>query len=441
MKRPNFPSDFIIGSATASYQVEGDRKGRTSCIWDDFARIPGKVWCGENGDVAADQVNRMKEDVALMAKLGLKAYRFSVSWPRVMPNGGDKVNKEGIQYYKDLCNELHKYGIKACCTMYHWDLPSEIQEKGGWANRETAYLFQRYAEALYRELGEYVDMWITLNEPFCICYLGYSVGVHAPGISDEKAFTAAVHHTNLAHGLAVESYRKTGLKAPIGIVWNPIAPRSATRNREDRDAALRARAIQSEIYMGPVVGKGYPKVVTEDMGFSFPIEKGDMEIISSKIDFYGINYYNEHPVEKDQGRFGFKEAKSWEDVTSGLHWPIVEEGLYRLLKWTDEYTDHLDVYITENGSAEEDTVSSDGHVHDKRRIDYYSKHFNIAERAINEGIKLKGYFCWSFIDNYEWTYGYTKRFGIVYCDYNTLSRIPKDSAYYIRDVIAGYGDF
>lgn len=441
MKRPNFPQDFIIGSATASYQVEGDREGRTSCIWDDFSRIPGKVWCGENGDVAADQVNRMKEDVALMAKLGLQAYRFSVSWTRVMPHGGDKVNETGIEYYRSLCNELHKYGIKACCTIYHWDLPSELEANGGWANRETAYIYQRYAEMLFTKLGDVVDMWITFNEPFCICFLGYGVGVHAPGKSDEKAFASAVHYTNLAHGLAVESYRKTGLKAPIGIVWNPIVPRSATSKKEDKEAALRARAIQSEIYMGPVVGKRYPKVVTEDMGFSFPILEGDMETISSKIDFYGINYYNEHPVEKDTGKLGFREAESWEEVTTGMKWPVVEEGLVRLLQWTDEYTNHLDVYITENGSAEEDVVSSDGRIHDKKRIDYYAKHLNAAEKIIRKGVPLKGYFCWSFIDNYEWTFGYTKRFGLIYCDYQNLSRIPKDSAYYIRDVIAGYGDF
>lgn len=441
MKRPVFPNDFIIGSATASYQVEGRGERKSDCIWDDFAKIPGKVWCGENGDIAADQCHRMKEDVALMASLGLQAYRFSVSWPKVFPDGGEEVSKEGIQYYKDLCDELHKYGIKACLTMYHWDLPSSIQEKGGWANRETAYLFQKYAETLYLELGDKVDMWITLNEPFCICFLGYGIGVHAPGIADDKQFAASVHYTNLAHGLAVQSYRKTSLKAPIGIVWNPVLSRNATNSKEDKEAALRSRAIKSEIYMGPVVGKGYPTLVTQDMGITFPIEEGDMEIISSKIDFYGINYYNERPVMKDQSALGFRDAESWEEVTTGMKWPIVEEGLSRLLRWTDEYTDHLPVYITENGSAEEDIVESDGRIHDRKRIQYYAKHLSAAEVVIKEGIPLKGYFCWSFIDNYEWTFGYTKRFGLIYCDYHNLSRIPKDSAYYIRDIIAGYGDF
>ncbi|MGN1164365.1 MAG: GH1 family beta-glucosidase [Candidatus Ornithospirochaeta sp.] len=442
MAKKPLPEDFLIGSATAAYQVEGagTEDGRTECIWDEFSRIPGKVWCGENGSVAADQYHRMKEDVALMASLGLKAYRFSVSWTRVLPNGGRIVNEKGVEYYRNLCLELHKYGIKACCTLYHWDLPVEMERKGGWAERSTAYDFQYFAEVMFRELGDLVDMWFTINEPFCICLLGYLTGVHAPGVTDSAAFARSVHYTNLAHGLAVESYRKTGLKAPIGIVWNPIMPRSATDRKEDKEAALASRAINSEIYIGPVVGKGYPRIATEDFGLQFPIEEGDMETISTPIDFYGINYYNERVVAYDKNApFHFSEKENWEEVTTGMGWPIVEKGLNRILKWLDEYTGHLPVYITENGSAEDDRMAEDGRIHDRKRIEYISKHLGAVADAISEGIDVRGYFYWSFIDNYEWSNGYTKRFGMVWCDYMTLKRIPKDSAYYIRDVAAGYG--
>ena len=442
MAKKPLPKDFLIGSATAAYQVEGaaGEDGRTECIWDEFSRIPGKVWCGENGNVAADQYHRMKEDVALMAKLGLKAYRFSVSWTRVLPNGGKTINEKGVAYYRALCDELHAYGIKACCTLYHWDLPVEMEKKGGWAERATAYDFQYFAEVMFRELGEKVDMWFTINEPFCICTLGYKIGVHAPGLSDDMAFIRSVHHINLAHGLAVESYRKSGLKAPIGIVWNPIMPRSATERKEDKEAALISRALNSEIYIGPVVGKGYPSYATDVLKIKFPIEEGDMETIATPIDFYGINYYNERVVEYDEkAPYGFSEVESWEEVTSGMGWPIVEKGLLRILRWLDEYTGHLPVYITENGSAEEDQVTPDHRVHDKKRIEYISRHLSAISDAIDEGIDVKGYFYWSFIDNYEWNYGYTKRFGMVWCDYMTLERIPKDSAYYLRDVAAGYG--
>ena len=430
-----FPKDFLFGSATASYQVEGAlyEDGRTECIWDEFSRIPGKVWCGENGNVAADQYHRVEEDVALMAKIGLQAYRFSVSWSRVLPNGGREVNEKGIAYYRFLCQTLHRYGIKACLTIYHWDLPKELEAKGGWANRETSYAFQFYAETLYRELGDLVDMWITMNEPFCFCYLGYGNGVHAPGRADWNDFASAVHHANLAHGLAVESYRKTGLKAPIGIVWNPILPRPATGRDEDKVAAERASVFNNEIYMGPVFGKGYPTLATSEFGLKFPIEKGDEEIISAPIDFYGINYYNERPVERDSSLLGFKDAGTWEEETA-MKWPIVEKGLLRVLRWMDSYSGHLPVYITENGSAEEDCVK-EGRIHDKERIDYIRKHLGVMKEAIAEGIPLKGYFYWSFIDNYEWTFGYTRRFGLVWCDYMTLRRIPKDSAWYMRDVI------
>ena len=450
--RPAFPEDFLIGCATASYQVEGagNEDGRTPCIWDDFAKVPGKVYKGQDGSVASDQYHRYKEDIELMSCLGFGAYRFSVSWSRVLPNGGKTVNPKGIAYYRSLCEELHRHGMKACCTIYHWDMPVEIQAKGGFANRVCAYDLAYLASVLFKELGDLVDMWITINEAMCVTYLGYLTGIHAPGIEDEWQFLKAVHHVNLAHGLIVQEYRKTGLKAPIGITHNLETPRPASRDPKDRIAADRHRALRSGLFMDPIFRKCYPSYVTEELGKTFPVEEGDFDIIASPIDFLGINYYSEHAIcWSDTAPSNIAMAPRWEEKMSGIGWNITPHGLLRLLKWTSAYTGgKLPIYITENGAACDDMLveetASDGskelRVHDFQRVRYLSDHLNICAQAIREGVPLKGYFCWSFIDNYEWTLGYSMRFGIVYCDYKTQKRIPKDSAYFLRDVMAGYGD-
>ncbi len=447
--KPDLPEDFIFGTATASYQVEGagNEDGRTPCIWDDFAKVPGAVYKQQDGSVAADQYHRYKEDIALMASLGFSYYRFSVSWSRVLPHGGDKVNEKGIAYYRDLCRELHSHGMKACCTIYHWDLPVEIQAQGGWAERQTAYRLRDLARVLFDELGDLVDMWITINEAMCITYLGYMNGYHAPGIKDQDQYLRSVHHINLAHGLIVKEYRRTGLKAPIGITHNLETPRPATRSERDRLAVSHHIDIRSGLYMGPMFRREYPKYATEELGWSFPVQDGDMETISSPVDFLGINYYNEHVVRwSDTAAFNEEEAERWEERTSGIGWPITPQGMVRLLSWAAEYTEwKVPLLITENGAACDDKLVKDEQsgtlrVHDEQRIRYLSEHLNMCAQAIAEGIPLKGYFCWSFIDNYEWTKGYSMRFGLVYCDYDTQRRIPKDSAYFMRDVIAGYGD-
>jgi len=436
----NFPKDFLWGISTASYQVEGAayEGGRETSIWDVFARKPGAVYAGENGDIACDQYHRYKEDVALMAKLGFKSYRFSLSWVRIIHAATGEVNKAGVAYYRALCAELHHYGIEACATIYHWDLPQLLQERGGWAARSTALAYAEYAKACFRELGGCVDRWLTLNEPFCIAYLGYYAGVHAPGIKDAAQAVNAVHHLNLGHGLAVSAYRKTGLAAPIGITWNMSTPRPATARKEDIEAAAILKAVESEVFVHPVFGKGYPEICTKKLGFNFPVEAGDLDIIQSPIDFVGMNYYREDPAVYDAASpFLAKTVESWQD-TSDMGWYITPAGLMRQLHWMRELSAGLPLYITENGYANNDVVSGDGRVHDKPRIEYLQKHFEVCAQAIKEGINLKGYFAWSFMDNYEWAEGYTKRFGIVYVDYATQQRIPKDSAYFFRDVMAGY---
>jgi beta-glucosidase len=441
MQKLDFPDDFLWGTATASYQVEGagHEGGRSESIWDTFARRPGAVYGGENGEIACDQYHRYKEDIALMAELGFRAYRFSLAWPRIIPEGTGTVNPQGIAYYRALCEELHQYGIQACATIYHWDLPQSLQDKGGWTERFITGAFVEYAKACFDGLGDLVDQWITINEPYCAAYLGYHTGVHAPGIRDINQAVKAVHHINLAHGLAVKAYRKTGLRAPIGITWNPSTPRPATARREDKKAAEIARALETEVFIYPVLGKGYPELVTQELGLRIPVKDGDLETIAQKIDFIGVNYYAEYPVGFDkQEPFKYGVKPFWQDTTD-MGWPIVPEGLARQLKWIGEITGGIPLYITENGCARQDYVEKDERVHDRERIKYIEQHLRVCSDLIKAGVNLKGYFAWSFMDNFEWAWGYSKRFGIVHVDYITQKRTPKDSAYFFRDLMAGSG--
>lgn len=442
MQRVEFNKDFLWGCATASYQVEGavEEDGRKPSIWDTFCKKDGAVLNGDNGDVATDQYHKYKEDVSLMDELGFQAYRFSIAWPRIIPDGKGEINQAGVAYYKNLCDALHEKGMKAVATLYHWDLPQTLQDEGGWTNRDTAYAFAAYAKACFEQLGSHVDMWITLNEPFCSAYLGYLYGEHAPGHTDAREAFDAVHYLNLAHGLAVKEYRKIGLDKPIGITLNPVAPRPATRKKEDHHASELARAVNTDVFLHPLVRKGYPVLVTETLKISFPVQAGDMDIIAEPLDFIGINYYNEGAVVYDEKMpFKYRDVPVWQRTTD-MKWPIVPYGLLRLLHYFDDETKGLPLYITENGCAAKDVVE-EGRVHDLLRCDYLNQHFAICKQAIDEGVKLKGYFVWSFLDNFEWAFGYSKRFGIVYVDYKTQERIVKDSAYMMRDVISGYCEF
>jgi len=447
MERLNFPVDFLWGAAAASYQVEGAayEGGRSESIWDIFARKAGAVYNGNNGDIACDQYHRYAEDAALMAELGIKSYRFSIAWTRIIPEGKGRVNPEGVAYYRNLCGELHKRGISACATLYHWDLPQVLEDCGGWADRSILTAFEEYAKACYKELGDVVDMWITINEPYCAAILGYLWGVHAPGCKDTKKAMSAVHYLNMAHGIAVREYRKTGLKAPIGTAWNPTTPRPATNSEADKKAAVAARIFSTDVFILPCLGKGYPKMPSDE--FELPVEKGDMEIIAQPIDFIGVNYYSESPASADEDSpFKFTYKPFWQETTA-MGWAIVPGGLERQLLWIAEISKgafgkaEMPIYITENGCACDDEVSPDGRVHDKKRIDYLQKHFSVCETLIKKGVPLKGYFVWSLMDNFEWSYGYSKRFGIIHIDYKTQKRTLKDSAYFLRDVIAGYGEW
>ncbi|MDR2900964.1 MAG: family 1 glycosylhydrolase, partial [Treponema sp.] len=399
-----------------------------------------------------DQYHRYKEDIALMAELGFTSYRFSLAWTRILPDGTGKVNPEGIAYYRNVCEELHKYNMSACATLYHWDLPQILEDKGGWANRSVLIAFEEYAKACYESLGDLVDMWITINEPYCIAYLGHFLGQHAPGHNDLQKAIAAIHHVNMAHGIAVREYRKTKLKAPIGITWNTEVPRPATVKPEDKKAADVARAVNAEVFVFPCLNKGYPERVIKELGFAFPIENGDMETIAQPIDFIGINNYFEHAVAADENApFTFSNKPFWQQSTE-MGWPITPAGFERQIEWIADISrsvtfsdgstkSNMPIYITENGVACDDVVSSDGRVHDKNRISYFQQYLPICAKLIQKGIPLKGYFAWSLLDNFEWAWGYTKRFGLIHVDFATLKRTPKDSAYFMRDVIAGFGEW
>ncbi|MCL2600778.1 MAG: GH1 family beta-glucosidase [Treponema sp.] len=450
MQRLVFPKDFEWGVATASYQVEGavDEGGRGECIWDTFSRKPGAVYAGENGAVACDQYHRYADDIALIKELGFGSYRFSIAWPRIIPAGTGKVNREGIAYYRRLCEELRRQGISTCATIYHWDLPQPLEDAGGWADRSIVGAFEEYARVCFGELGDLVDRWITINEPLCIAYLGYLHGVHAPGHRDRKKAMNAVHHVNMAHGVAVKAYRETGLAAPIGIVWNPTTPRPATARPQDRKAADTARALETEVFMFPCLGKGYPKAALEHIENAVAMEKGDLETIAQPIDFIGVNYYSESPVAFDEkAEFGFRFEPLWQGKTD-MGWPVTPGGLERQLRWIAEVSadafggaGDIPIYVTENGCAYRDEVGADGRVHDVERIEYFKQHLAVCADLARSGLNLRGYYAWSLLDNFEWAYGYTKRFGIIHVDYRTQKRTPKDSAYFLRDVIAGFGEW
>ncbi len=436
-----FPDDFLWGTATASYQVEGaaNEDGRGTSIWDTFSKTPGKVRHGHTGDIACDQYHRYQEDVSLMRSLGTGAYRFSIAWPRIYPSGTGSVNAKGIDYYDRLIDTLLEAGIQPVPTLYHWDLPQTLQDDGGWPARDTAYAFGDYARTCFDSFGDRVSMWITLNEPFCSSVLGHLSGNHAPGHTDMAETTAAIHHLNLAHGLALDAFRTGGYKGRIGTTLNTQTPRPATTRQEDIDAADRGADLATRMFLGPVLGKGYPeRFLNAYEEAHVPVQDGDMECIAGDIDFLGLNYYWEQVVEhSDSHPEGYRTVPQYQTQTD-MGWPITPYGLYRHLKWLHSYTGGIPMYITENGCAMPDKLSEDGErVHDHDRIAFFRQYLEAAADAIRDGVNLKGYFYWSFIDNFEWAFGYTKRFGLVYCDYVNQRRVPKDSFYFYRDVISG----
>jgi beta-glucosidase len=451
-----FPEGFVFGSATASYQIEGAvaEDGRRPSIWDVFSHTPGKTLGGDTGDVADDHYHRLDTDLDLMRSLGLHAYRFSVAWPRVVPEGRGAVNPAGLDFYERLVDGLLERDITPIATLYHWDLPQVLEDEGGWRVRSTAEAFAAYAGAVAERLGDRVDTWTTLNEPWCAAFLGYGAGVHAPGATDPLAALQAAHHLNLAHGLGAQSVRAVLPDAKISItlnlhVFRPEGPTGA-------EAARRLDAVGNRIFLGPMLDGAYPADLFEDTAsitdWSF-VQDGDLEAIHQPIDVLGVNYYSTSHVRLRDGAgagarnegHGEGDASPWpgaaaveflpvEGPLTDMGWNIDPAGLTELLVSMHERYPDLPQMVTENGAAFPDVVE-DGAVHDTARIDYLQRHFAAARDAIAQGVDLRGYFVWSLMDNFEWGYGYSKRFGIVRVDYGTLERLPKDSALWYADLI------
>jgi beta-glucosidase len=436
-----FKNDFIFGTATAAYQIEGgfNEGGRTPSIWDTFSKTEGNVFMGATGDIACDHYHRFKEDVGLLKEIGVDSYRLSISWPRIFPLK-DEYNPEGINFYKALIQELKEKKITPSVTLYHWDLPEWAQNLGGWENRECVYWFQDYCIKVFEELGQEVSMWITHNEPFCASLLGNYIGVHAPGYKDLKKALIVSHHLLLSHGLVVRAFRKFHFEnSSIGITLNLTPTSAASKKDDDVLAAKISDGFTNRWFLDPVIKGRYPEdmidIYEKMVGSLDFIANGDLDIISTNMDFLGINYYSRNKIEYCFGsELKFQAIDGGEEKT-GMGWEICPNALYELLTRIKENYTNLPLYITENGAAFDDKVTTDNKVHDINRINYIKAHLKVLLKFIKEGGNLKGYYLWSFMDNFEWAYGYSKRFGMVYINYDTQERIMKDSALWYKKFI------
>jgi beta-glucosidase len=446
-----FPEGFTWGAATAAYQIEGAVRadGRGPSVWDTFSHTPGKVRGGDTGDIACDSYHRYREDVALMASLGLGAYRFSVSWPRVQPDGRGPVNQRGLDHYRALIDELSGHGIAAAVTLYHWDLPQALQDEGGWAARDTAQRFAEYAAIVAEALGDRVTRWITLNEPQVVASHGYRTGTHAPGVRDAAAAAATTHHLLLGHGLAAQALR-AAVSAPVGVTLD-LHPVQVLGERGS-DGLEQARAISDAslngLFLEPLLHGSYPAHARP--GLLPPgtlVAAGDMDTISQPLDFLGVNYYScvylraGDPADlrrnEEPSRFGMPgvvEYRPGHLDRTPMGWLVDPEGLYDVLMRLSKDAPGLPLFVTENGCAAEDYVGPDGTVNDVERVSFLHRHLDAAGRAIRDGANLAGYFVWSLLDNFEWACGYQKRFGIVFVDFGTQRRVPKASARFYAGV-------
>lgn len=452
-----FAKDFVFGSATASYQIEGawNEDGRGPSIWDTFSHTPGLITDGTTGDVADDHYHLLEQDLDLMQNLGLEAYRFSISWSRIIPTGSGAVNQPGIDFYSRLVDGLIARGIRPIATLYHWDLPQPLEDAGGWPNRETAYRFAEYATVIGEALGDRVHTWTTLNEPWCSAYLGYGSGAHAPGRASGADALAAVHHLNLAHGLAISALQGVVTNDPLYSVTLNL---HAVRGIGDTggEAARRIEALANRAFTGPMLHGAYPTDLLADTAavtdWSF-VHDGDLDLIRQRIDVLGVNYYSTVAVQMWDGTTA-RETSDGHKPAAGTPWPgadavefLPQDGPFTAMGWNiapdgfeqlllDVHTEFpgLALMITENGAAFED-VLVDGVIHDADRIDYLRRHITAVHRAMGRGVDIRGYLVWSLLDNFEWGYGFSKRFGIVRVDYDSLERTVKDSGHWYAELV------
>ncbi|WP_321925586.1 GH1 family beta-glucosidase [Paraburkholderia guartelaensis] len=430
-------SDFLLGAATASYQIEGaiHEDGRLPSIWDTFSATPGKVLAGDTGAVACDHYHRWEADLDLLESLNFEAYRFSIAWPRVMDKAG-RPNAKGIAFYKRLLERLREKGVRTFATLYHWDLPQHLEDRGGWLNRDTAYRFADYADLMSRELSGLVDAWMTLNEPWCSAYLGYGSGHHAPGLANGRYATQAMHHLLLGHGLATGVLRANDPGSTKGIVANVGRGTPDSSSPADVRAARRFEVQHNAWILDPLLKGAYPEELFELWPGTEPLVlEGDMKTISAPLDFLGINYYFRTNVKSD-GAHGFVEVPLKDVERTQMGWEVHPDGLRDLLiGFARNYENLPPIYITENGMASDDRVSN-GEVNDTQRISFLKRHLAAVDTAIKAGVDVRGYFVWSLLDNFEWAFGYERRFGVVHVDYDTQVRTPKRSAELIAHFIA-----
>ncbi len=456
-----FPPKFIWGAGTAAYQIEGAAAddGRGPSIWDTFSRTPGRVRNGDTGDRAVDHYHRYEQDVALMAQLGLRAYRFSVAWPRIQPDGRGPVNQRGLDYYRRLVDCLLDHDVEPWITLYHWDLPQALQDLGGWPQREVAERFADFAQLVYGALHDRVHTWATMNEPWCSAFLGYGSGRLAPGVQDPHQALRAAHHLMLGHGRAITAMRAIDPGNHLGITldFNPAVP--ASGDPADVDMARQVNGLRNRFFLDAILRGAYPADVLRDLERFTDLahlRDGDQAVIGMPIDLLGVNYYNRALVaagppgtgtgtEAGAPMLEFPGAETAVFVPqedrprTARGWPVDPDGLYDLLLWLHREYPPMPLAVTENGAAFDDYADPEGQVHDPDRISFLDGHFRAAQRAIAEGVDLRGYFVWSLLDNYEWEEGYSKRFGLIYVDYPTQQRVLKDSAHWYRQVIARNG--
>jgi beta-glucosidase len=421
----------------SAYQVEGavDEDGRGESIWDRFTASPGAIVNGDTGAVACDSYHRFGEDVRLMRDLGLTGFRFSVAWPRVVPDGRGRVNEAGLDFYDRLVDELLAAGIEPFPTLYHWDLPQALEDRGGWPVRETAEAFAEYAEAVVARLGDRVSRWITQNEPWVSSWLGYATGQDAPGRTSVADAVAAGHHLLLSHGLALEVIRREAPGAQVGLTVDLIPMHPQSGSPADVEAARVEDVVRNRWFLDPVLLGTYPEDGLRRLGGMLPPFVGeDLRTISAPIDFLGVNYYRRHVVAAAPNGSALVVETPGSEVT-GMGWEVYPQGLYELLVHLHAEYAVPPLYVTENGAAFDD-VRMNGKVSDARRIAYLESHIGAIADAIDEGVPVAGYFVWSLLDNFEWSRGYSQRFGLVYVDFETLERVPKDSYLWYRDFIA-----
>jgi beta-glucosidase len=441
-----FPEGFLWGAATSAYQIEGawNQDGKGESIWDRFTHRPYTIMDGDNGDVACNHYQHMPQDVNLMKWLGLKSYRFSISWPRVLPEGRGRVNPAGVDFYDRLVDHLLKADIQPYVTLYHWDYPQALQEAGGWLNRDSVIWFSDYARLMFDRLGDRVRLWSTHNEPWVIAFMGHATGVFAPGMCDYSKAYQVVHHLLMAHGQAVRIFREGGYQGEIGIVLNLNHMVPASQDEKDLQACRRASAEMGDLFLEPLYHGTYPQELVDWIGSHQPrVHPGDMDLIRERMDYLGVNYYMtlavSHAVDGSllKARSEWVSAPGWGKTAMG--WGVNPAGLTKVLLEVKEKYHNPKVYIAENGSAFPDTASGDGLIRDQARINYLREHLIASYQAIEAGVDLRGYYLWSLMDNFEWSMGCKPRFGILHVDYQTEERKPKLSAYWYAQTIAQNG--